>query len=806
MGARTDTLWDWTNAYSHTGGPVPVNLPVDVTNVRIVESDNSETPAVILQNIDHYIRELTLKDEHPDALGTLQLASIEPLVAGSWSTVEQTYTVGSMPMKPGGAFMIGKQLSLGPESFQNEDPSAPWYVSIQCSNPGIRFEKITRPLGGMHGNRFNTPAATFQLEGADLRAGETVRVVYGDTSGGSAGFRVQESTTDELMFPLYVDLEGKENFLTPSWPSLEVIGAKVHGVHGFVPSVVETGEVFEMSVRSEDLYLNRASGAIPGYEVFLRGKPVQQIPAGEKAIHVISDIKIETAGVYRFAIRSADGKVEGSSNPVWVRKDPPFRVYWGETHGHTAFAEGQGSAEGYFRFGLEDSRLDFLTLSEHDVWLDDSEWQTLQELARKYYQEGRFIPFLGFEWTMGRARGGHHNVLFRTPGRNRVGGQDANRLPELYAGLHRENDPADVLIIPHAHQSGDWTQNDPELEKLIEIYSMHGSFEWFGNMYLKNGFEVGFIAASDTHQSKPGYNHGMFFASRLGQVSGLAAVIAPEKTGDAIFDALRRLSAYATSGQRIILDARLNGAATGTRQPFTTERAITCRAMGTSPIDRIEVVKNGSVIYGQNYLSAPLASRAWVQVSFESSSEVFEGQQGNPRPYRQWVGTLDITGASVRSIQTPGFDNRYFEFARIDSEVTNRIHFHVETRGRGDTMLLELEGASAGTVLRFQLEPRKELKFSGPLVRPPRDLPGADGRLRLAELQAGRAAHEFQVDDHIDAIRIQAIDPTRPMDREFEFTDLEAPEAGDYYYVRVTQLDGGRAWSSPFWVGAQSND
>ncbi len=24
---------------------------------------------------------------------------------------------------------------------------------------------------------------------------------------------------------------------------------------------------------------------------------------------------------------------------------------------------------------------------------------------------------------------------------------------------------------------------------------------------------------------------------------------------------------------------------------------------------------------------------------------------------------------------------------------------------------------------------------------------------------------------------------------------------GDYYYVRVTQLDSGRAWSSPFWVG-----
>ena len=28
-------------------------------------------------------------------------------------------------------------------------------------------------------------------------------------------------------------------------------------------------------------------------------------------------------------------------------------------------------------------------------------------------------------------------------------------------------------------------------------------------------------------------------------------------------------------------------------------------------------------------------------------------------------------------------------------------------------------------------------------------------------------------------------------------------DAGDYYYVRVTQLDGARAWTSPFWVGGK---
>ena len=161
---------------------------------------------------------------------------------------------------------------------------------------------------------------------------------------------------------------------------------------------------------------------------------------------------------------------------------------------------------------------------------------------------------------------------------------------------------------------------------------------------------------------------------------------------------------YATSGQRIILDANLNGAGMGTRQPFTRERVLACRVMGTSPIDQIEVIRNGEVVYGQDFLSRPLTSQMWVQVVFESSSDVFGEEPDNPRPVRQWIGTLDVSGARIRSVQTPGFDNRHFEFAIIDEDKPNRIRFHSETRGRRDVMLVELDGAGGSTVFRFQLK------------------------------------------------------------------------------------------------------
>ena len=77
-------------------------------------------------------------------------------------------------------------------------------------------------------------------------------------------------------------------------------------------------------------------------------------------------------------------------------------------------------------------------------------------------------------------------------------------LPQLYEGLRAENDLDDVLIIPHAHNAGDWTRNDPKLEKLVEVSSLHGTFEWFGNLYLKSGFRSASSAAPTTIAPTPG--------------------------------------------------------------------------------------------------------------------------------------------------------------------------------------------------------------------------------------------------------------------------------------------------------------
>ena len=76
----------------------------------------------------------------------------------------------------------------------------------------------------------------------------------------------------------------------------------------------------------------------------------------------------------------------------------------------------------------------------------------------------------------------------------------------------------------------------------------------------------------------------------------------------------------------------------------------------------------------------------------------------------------------------------------------------------------------------------------------------------MSRLVNGRTEQKLQAGDHVDRIAIQTVDPDAELNREFAYNDYALPEPGDYYYIRVSQLDGGRAWSSPWWVGEKLED
>jgi hypothetical protein len=184
-------------------------------------------------------------------------------------------------------------------------------------------------------------------------------------------------------------------------------------------------------------------------------------------------------------------------------------------------------------------------------------------------------------------------------------------------------------------------------------------------------------------------------------------------------------------------------------------------------------------------------------VGFESSSEVLAYRP--PRPNRIWNGTLGVDGARLVGVRAATLEDHYLESAEIAKDDPNTVGFSVLTRGRLDALMLSLDGVTPQTTVAIEAA---EQPAQG---RNPA-LPAVAATFRLADAEGGLLRHEVDATGEgelVDAVSVQVFDPAESLDQEFEYNDRSDPEPGDYYYLRVTQVDGEMAWSSPWWVGGE---
>ena len=796
--ARAAVVADWADALALAGHEMGLEGP----RVRLSSTlpPTGEAAVSAGTTIDRLVREFTLREEE-GALGSLETDTPGPFEASQYATVRQTWTAGTRPVETGGGFWVARHFNANYGAFQTSDPAGAGYVSLETSDDDAVFEVDVYMASGPHGGfRAPEPALAYRLAEGRLDAGESVTITYGDTSGGGPGILMTQTTGARIPFPLYVDLDGAGEWRPQPILPFAVVGTTVAGVHGFAPSVVRPGETFEFSVRAEDRFYNRATGDVPGFDVLLNGVLRASTEPGTEAITVV-ELALDEPGVYWATIRSrGEGpSVSGDANPILVAEDPEYGIYWGDTHGHSGYAEGIGTLDFFMQFARDDARLDFVTHSEHDVWLDAGEWELMREKSAEYDEPGRFIPYLGWEWTRHtRQGGGHHNVLYRTiDDREVVSVLEFPTLSELYRELDTRNDRRDVVVIPHAHNPGDFRQSHPGLEPLVEMMSMHGTFEWFMQAYLSRGHQVGVVAASDDHLSHPGYSAPN--RTSLAQRGGLGAVLAPERSRDAIFDGMKARRTYATTGDRIILDFEVNGTGMGSRAPFSETREITGRVIGTAPIGSITLIKNETELWSEDYsLDTDGGAPTDLMVTFYSEeTPVHMGDA--PRGWRHWRGELAVAGATLVSVEGTDFANPTTQ--HVDQN-GNGATFRTNTRGETSSLLLSVTDVQPGAAIVLELEEAAETGSAPPFYRPRAVIPGGRVRLPLSELRGGRLERLLPIENYPrDSVTLRRVRPDGPRDLTFSYTDTDTPRQGDYYFVRVRQLNDAMAWSSPVWVG-----
>ena len=308
---------------------------------------------------------------------------------------------------------------------------------------------------------------------------------------------------------------------------------------------------------------------------------------------------------------------EDQPTPSITVKGKTLKLFYGDLHEHTDVSVcnrlGDQSIDESYQCMRDLARHDFACATDHGYNINPCLWGHLAKLARTNDDPGRFLTFLGEEWTSSFEKYsqkhpygyyGHRNLIFADPYFPRWWNANNGQTPaQVWEELRKMK--ANFVHIPHqiadtGNVPTDWDFTDETAQPVAEIFQTRGSYEFQGTLrqakrstpkkgyFLQDawarGIVIGVIASPD---------HGGGY--------GKAAVWAPELTREAILDAIRARRCYGTTGAKIELDIRVNGELMGTK---VATAASDCQTLPVKivvrapmPIKTIEVCRNNQFVY-----------------------------------------------------------------------------------------------------------------------------------------------------------------------------------------------------------------
>lgn len=682
-------------------------------------------------------------------LGTVQ-CSAQSLVAGQWTELLIEYTVGGSGLADGawikGTFKFYSDWAL----FQTTHPKEDNYVSAEYRAGELHAGQTPATVQSLavrfdqkgHERPFQK-AIVIDLVDGYMNPGDKILVRIGDRRWGAKGTRVQTFVEKDFLMRWYIDPVGTSRF-APIKPdlALQIVPGPIAKAKVVCPRLVGTNVRFPIHIHAEDAWGN-ATVNIQG----LRAKvsltreddgtlvwdPVVCISeTGWSTTTVHTALPTEGHYALEVTVTSEAGlRVAWTTEPISVTASLPVpRPLYADLHVHSDDTVGTNSTTYNFSYAQYIAGLDVVGYTANDFNITAAKWRKTLDIIKEVNAEGEFVLLPGTEWCGNSAAGGDHNVIFlddptaqelefpldrngnvaRSFEWNEDGPAElvpgAWPLDEVYATYAHA--PESHLLMPHVGgRRCNLAWHHPKLERLLEIGSAWGLFEWLLRDAVQRGYKLGVSANSDEHRGRCG--GGVPGTAVFGVKGGLTGILADKLDRVSVGRALRARRTFATTGERLVgLVMTGNGELQGDDVQVQLGQDLELKyafygSQGFSSIEAWDAT-------GQIFLDDLQRKSAIEDLGAKKKVRVKWGGARLYDRYKEaiWEGVINVQGAGISEIRAfGGVEDVPSETVKLFG--THKITFDTHTSGDFDGVdiwlntedsnaTIELEGTLGGYV------------------------------------------------------------------------------------------------------------
>jgi Protein of unknown function (DUF3604) len=463
------------------------------------------------------------------------------------------------------------------------------------------------------------------------------------------------------------------------------------------------------------------------------------------------------------------------------------RLYWGDLHRHSNVSRcGAGldiDAEDHYRYAEDLLGSDFWALTDHSENTSDLNWHHLKKLANTFYRPGAHTSLIGFEWTSFIY--GHMNVIYA--GNDGPIFSSIDAATHDPAGLWEQLDPHEALTIPHHPASWvyptDWTYRSERFLRLVEVFqACTGSYEslWAHRQYHDALAPQSTVTAA----LQAGHRVGLIGSTDHGNGVAYVGLYAEGLNRGSVFKALSERRCFAATRRGIVPELRIGSATMGQEISFADASAVPIRvaASGITELSVIQLVCDGEVVatIDASSESRVAPAGAWLTVPLDVQALSTEGGP------RELIGSISVSD-----------DARLVSTAFYPPEVTAVSESTLTWSSALPPWYGKRRSPPAVVNVGVTIEGRAEALVTVAAG-------GAIQQLRLGELTDQRV-HTVSN----DLLELHARRGTGGLagmgTTHWEgLLSADLLQAGSWYYLRVIQVDGETAWSSPIWVDSSS--